>query len=203
MEEKIIMYDSPEAAEPLTMEGWISKGTDGRFFYKSEHDARWRGCTHMRCDCGGIMKKAWTKCDTCRAKSERERFLKLPYKEWDGVEYVYSPMADKYFWSIDDLNDYMYDEEIDEINLLICDPVLYDKIDCETVAGDAHEDWEPEKELEQKINEFNAFLSTLKPHSWTPGKVRTSYVLPIEDRNPERSVASDDDSSNGDDKIIQ
>lgn len=196
MKDKIIMYDSPEAAEPITMEGWISKGEDGRFFYKSEHDARWRGCTHMLCECGNVRSKSYTICDTCRAKADRERFLKLPYKVWDGKEYVYDPASDKFFWNEDDLRDHMIDEDLKDIELLICDPIRYQPIDCETVAGDAHEDWEPEYELEEKIKEFNAFLSTLKPHSFIPGKVRTSYILPMEDRNDEVSDTTDDHSSN-------
>jgi len=68
------------------------------------------------------------------------------------------------------------------MNLLFCEPMGYSSIDSETVAGDSHEDWEPSDELEQKIKEFNDYLSTLSPHSWQPGKVRTSYKLLPEDK---------------------
>lgn len=190
-EEKVIMYDSPEAAEQITLTGWISKGKDGRFFYKDEHSARYAGCTHVKCDCGNIMGRGWLKCPECRHKAAVERYNALPFKEWDGKEPVCTWDGDKYFFSIDDLTDYMYDYDGDwrdedaddkpgltEIDLLICQPIYYQPIDSETVACDAHEDYEPEEELLQKIKEFNDFLSTLHPHSWTAGKVRTKYILP-------------------------
>lgn len=179
-EEKIIMYDSPEAAEQVTLTGWVSKGNDGRFWYKDEHMARWAGCTHIKCECGNISERSYTKCHECRIKSAKERYLNLPFKEWDEGAFVVDWDGDKYFFNLEDLQEYMCENEMDEIDLLFCEPVYYQPIDSETVASDSHEDWEPEDELEQKIKEFNVFLSTLPAHSWMPGKIRTSYKLPEE-----------------------
>lgn len=179
--EKItIMYDSPEAAEVKTITGWVSSGKGGypsHYYGKDEHMARWAGCTHLKCDCGKIMEKGWTKCDECRTKSARERYFALPYKEWDGKEYVVDWDGDKYFWSEEDLIEYMEENEINEIDLLFCSPIGYSQIDTESVASDSHEDWEPTSELEKKIAEFNEYIQTLPPHSWEPGKIRTNYKL--------------------------
>lgn len=175
-DEKIIVYDTQEAATFKTgISGWVS--SSGRFWGKDEHMARYDGCTHMKCECGNLMSRGWLKCESCRSKQSKENYLKLPYEEWDFKKPVVEWGGDEYFFDIDYLNDYMYDNEIEEIDLLICEPIGYRQIDGETVTGDAHEDWEPSKELEDKIKEFNDYLSTLPPHSWGHGKIRTSYKL--------------------------
>jgi hypothetical protein len=182
MDKKIVMYESPEAATYVTnIEGWID--INRRFFGKGEdgeHMARYSSHTHKICECGGKMEKGYTKCPKCRHKSAVERYNALPFKEWDGKDPICTWDGDKYFFNENDLIEYMeYDEDepMTKIDLLICDPVNFRHIDLETVAGDTHEDWEPDKELCDKIDEFNAYLKTLHPHSWMPGKVRTHYKL--------------------------
>lgn len=180
---EIIMYDSDEAASQKTLTGWVSSGKGGyppHYYGNDEHMARWAGCTHLKCECGNIMEKAYTKCPSCRAKSARERYLKLPFKEWDGIEYVVDWDGDKYFFSLEELEDYMHDNEIEEIDLLFCDPIGYSTINSEDIAGDSHEDWEASDELEKKIEEFNKYISTLPPHSYYPGKVRTSHKIKLD-----------------------
>ena len=176
------MYDSPEAATYVTnIEGWIDvnrhfygKGEDG------ERMARWSSHTHKICECGNKMEKPYTKCSDCRHKSAKERYDALPFKEWDGKEPICTWDGDTYFFREEDLIEYMMedeDEPMKEIDLLICEPINYRPIDTETVADETHEDWEPEDELLKKIDEFNAYLKTLHPHSWTRGKIRTNYTL--------------------------
>lgn len=180
--DKVIMYNSPEAATYMTnLEGWVA---GGRYWGKGEAGeqmARYAGCTHKTCECGKPMEKLYTKCPECRAKSKQERYLALPYKEWDGKEPIVEADGDEYFFDIDSLHEYLWENDIEEIDLLICDPVKYRLIDGGDIASDSHEDWEPSAELEAKINEFNDYLKTLPPHSWTPGKVRTSYKAPPEE----------------------
>lgn len=174
--EKIIMYDSPEAAERVTITGWKSKGDDNSFWGDDEHMARWCGCTHKVCECGNIMSKSYTKCETCIAKIDREVYNKLPFKEWDKKEVVCINDGDKYFFDIDELRDYMHFNNLTEIDLLICDPIHYNELEADDYCQDAHEDWEPEKELEDAVKAFNEVIKTLAPHSWTPGKIRTKYT---------------------------
>lgn len=175
----MILFDSTEAATYKSgIEGWVS--SDGRFFGKgerAEQTARYAGSTHHKCECGGIAPKGWIRCEECRRKSANENYLKLPYKEWDGDAPICLYDDDRYFFSEDELIDYLYDHELNgsDIQLVLCKGMPYQQIDGETVAGDSHEDWEPSKELEEKIKEFNTYLATLPPHSWMPGKIRTSF----------------------------
>lgn len=180
-EKVIILYDSPEAAQYVTnIEGWISR--ERHFYGKGEfgeRSARQDGCTHKKCEvCGKVFEKTWSSCPDCQRTARYERFKKLEYKEWDGVEFICVYDGDEYFWDLESLQEYMCENDLDDIDLYICTPIFYNTIDSETVAGDAHEDWEPTTELENKIKEFNDYIKTLNPHSWSPGKIRTSYKLP-------------------------
>lgn len=177
MEDKIIMYDSPEAGRLVTVTVWEFDNPNGIIYTPREETARYNNCTHKVCECGKPMHKYYTKCENCRIISARERFLNLPFKEWDFEEPVVVIDGDDYFFNLDDLHDYMEENEMEEIELLICESINYSCIDSEAVAGDAHEDWEPSAELEKKIKEFNDYIKTLSPHSWMPGKVRTHYKL--------------------------
>jgi hypothetical protein len=173
MEKKIIMYDSPEAAREVTLTGWIS--STNQFWGKDEHMARWAGCTHLKCECGSTMEKSYTRCPECRHKSAVERYNALPFKEWDYKEPVCTWDGDTYFFNIEDLDEYMEDSELKEIDLLFCDEINYSPIDYDYWGSDAHEDWEPPSALKERLMEFNNFIKTLPAHSYTPGKTRTNY----------------------------
>ncbi len=179
MKEKIIMYDSPEAATYKTgIEGWVS-GT-GLFFGKNESSARYSGCTHQKCECGNVMGKGWTKCDECRHKAAVERFDKLPFREWDGKEPICTWDGDRYFFSEDDLISYMEDDEdnmLSEINLLICEPNHWRQLDYDywSDGRPENDDGDLPKELEAALKNLNEVIKKLPPQSWSPGKVRTKY----------------------------
>ena|SRR5688572_22693209 len=178
------MYDSPEAAMYRTgIEGWVS--SDGRFFGKggrAEEAARYAGCTHRKCECGGVAEKSYIRCENCRIKAANELYEKMPYREWNGKDPICLYDGEEFFFDEDSLIEYLYDNELNgsDVQLVLCQPMTYALIDGETIAGDSHEDWEPSKELAAKINEFNEFLKTLPPHSWVPGKMRTSYEYTYE-----------------------
>lgn len=183
-EKEIIMYDSGEAASKKTLTGWVSGGKGGypsHYYGDDEHMARWAGCTHLKCECGNIMSKSYTKCEECRHKKSSDYYMSLPFKEWDFKEYVVEWDGDKYFFSLEELEDYMQENEIEEIDLLFCEPIEYSMIDSEDlVNGNAHEDWEPSAELEKRIKELNDYLGTLPAHSYEPGKVRTNHKIKLE-----------------------
>jgi len=175
-EERVIKYDTPEAAMFRTnISGWIS--SDGRFFGKDEHLARYAGCTHKKCEnCDNYTKKGWIYCEDCRRKRSHKRYNELPFKEWDG-----SPLCtwdgDEYFFHEDDLICWLFDHELNgsDVQLVYAEPIKYKELEYETITGDAHEDWEPEKELVEAVNKLNEVIRKLEPHSYTPGKIRTSY----------------------------
>lgn len=174
---KEIKYDSPDAATFKTgIEGWVS--ADGIFFGKSEHNARYHGCTHVKCsDCDNYVSKGWTRCEACRNKTSVERYNALPFKEWDGKTPICTWDGDKYFFSEEELIEYLEENELQESGLMLvfCLSIEYPQLDTEFFGNDAHEDWEPEKVLVEAIRKLNEVVSTLPPHSYTVGKIRTSY----------------------------
>lgn len=184
-EEKIIRYDSPEAAKQVTITGWVDSG--GRFWGKDEHMARWSGCTHVKCsECDNWCKKSYTKCDECIQKGRRERFLSLPFKEWDLVEAVCLPDGDEYFFDLETLEDYMEEQEMQEIDLLFCDEIGYHHIHHDHWSDDMPDNVEDiPDELKIKIKEFNKFLDSLGTLSYYPGKIRTSYKIQRENEIPD------------------
>lgn len=172
-EKEIILYTDDKAAKPHTMQGWVS--SDG-FFYKEEAMARYRGCTHKICECGKPMEKLYTKCSECRHKSAVERYQSLPFKEWDGVESVCTSGGDRYFFSEEELIDWMNDEGITEIDLLFCEGNNYQEIDSSYWSDVMHDDQdELPKKMQEAIDALNKVISELPPASYSPGKIRTSY----------------------------
>jgi hypothetical protein len=176
MEEKIIHYDSPEAAQFKTgISGWVS--SDGRFWGNDEHMARYTGCTHMLCDCGATIKRGYSSCDNCRQKVAAEKWSALPYVAWDGKAPICTYDGDHYFFTEEDLIDYLDENKLNgsDIMLVLCEALTYPKLDEEYFGCDAHEDWEAPKELTEAIDKLNAIVQKLPPHSYTVGKIRTSY----------------------------
>lgn len=176
IEQKIIFPDSEEAATYRTdISGWVS--STGHFFGKDEQAARYKGSTHTRCECGEAAKHPYTACEECRRKKMVERYNALPFKEWDGKEALCVYGDDKYFFSEEDLLEYLYEHEMNgsDIMLVLCAPIYYQPIDMDTIASDAWEGWEPDAKLEKLVSEFNKKLKELPPHSFTQGKTRTSY----------------------------
>jgi hypothetical protein len=178
MEEKIIMYDSPEAAKQVTVTGWVS--ADRRFFGDNEDMARYAGCTHKKCECGNIVKKGWVKCESCRGKDAHERFMALPFKEWDWKEVVCTTDSDKYFFSIDDLVCYMndeFDEPLQELDLLICVGQNMSTVGEDFWADDLPDDGEVPDELKKALAALNDVVKSLPPQVYYPSKTRTKVKL--------------------------
>jgi hypothetical protein len=174
---KEIRYDSPEAAQFKTgITGWVS--SDGRFFGNDEHLARYAGCTHVLCsDCQAPAAKPYMRCDTCRRKFSVDSYAKLPFEEWDKEKPICLYDGHNYFFSEEELIDFLEDNELrgSDVMLVICDPIKYRQIDYGYWGDEAHEDWEPGKELVEAVEKLNGLLRKLPPHSWQPGKIRTSY----------------------------
>lgn len=178
MEKKKIMYGSEEAAQLKTVTGWIS--SDGRFFGKDEHMARYAGSTHDMCVCGNEKELYYTICSTCRQKSARERFLALPYQEYNG-EPVYSDHYDKWFFTVDDIEIFL-DEEIEDeherygpLDLLVGKPIAYRTLHYDFFQEYLAEDQELPDDIVTKIDEFNKWMESQQTHTFKATKIRTSY----------------------------
>lgn len=178
-EEKIIMFDSEEAATYRTdIKGWVS--SDGIYFGNDEQNARFSGCTHKICECGKQVRKYYTKCDDCRYKAQREMYLAKQYKEFNEFNDAVTVLWDNdiYFYSEDDILQYMEDEDLTELDLLFCIPVKYAYIDSYDYWGDVlPEDKEIPKELDKAIEDINKLIDSLGPASYVPGNIRTTYKV--------------------------
>ncbi len=178
----IIMYDSPEAATYKTnIEGWIS--ADGIFCGKGEQGertARYRGATHTKCDCGNVIPmRSYTKCETCRNKISYEKYMLLPFKEYDG-SIVCETDGDKYFFDEDDIAVYLEDNDLDEIDLLFATPNFLDDINTDIWCDVLPEEGEIPEVIQKAVNELNILIRKQGPISYSPGKIRTKYVLKSE-----------------------
>ena len=178
--EKIIMYDSDEAATFKTgISGWVSG--DGRFFGKDEDMARYAGCTHKTCACGNIHSKSWTICDECRDRKSAGRYESMPHKEWEGEPLVIFG-DDRYFWDVESVYDHMLDAGTTDLQLVICEPNYAPEIN-----EDHGEEYYPEDqylddvapELAKRIAELNEWIAKEKPIlSWSGGTHRTTITPP-------------------------
>lgn len=174
MSEKIVMYDSEEAATYRhNIEGWVDR--HGIFCGESEDMARWRGCTHKPCSkCGKPARKSYTVCDECRRKAEAEKFEARERKDWDEKGPVYSDALDCFFDSWDEINDAADENEIEveDLRLLICEPVFAREIEPEDYYHDLlPDDGSLPAEIEEAFKTLNNAIRDCKtPLSWEPGK---------------------------------
>ena len=115
-EEKVVMYESPEAASIQTVTGWVS--ADGRFWGNNEDVARYSGSTHRLCknnpDHPAHPTNRW--CGVCRNERLAAQFAAIPRRIWGG-EPITDFDGDRYFFDEEDLRDYILDHDIDLADL--------------------------------------------------------------------------------------
>ena len=173
-DEKIILFDSDEAASIQTVTGWV--GADGVFWGDNEHQARFGGSTHKVCEkCGTVHKtRGW--CKVCHAAKQREKFAAMPVVEWDGE----TPLAlfndDTYFFDEDAVHDYAYEHEIpvSDLPLVLCRPHHPREFDVNDLFSDyLAEDCEVEDSaIINAVEALNKAFKEAKPMSWMPGNSR-------------------------------
>ena len=177
-EEKVIRYDSPEAARFVTnMQGWVDAkgyfwGNDSR----SEHMARFSSCTIMVCEKCGADYPNHSYCRPCSEKRQIERYNALPKKKWDGETPLYSDAADCWFFDPSELEDYCEEHECirESLRLVICKPVYAREIESDYFCDELPEDQDlddVDEELADLLEEVNKYIRKReKPLSWRPGK---------------------------------
>ncbi len=182
--DKIVTYDSAEAAQRETLTGWVSR--NGRFYGDDEDQARYDGCTHRPCQtCGELTVKNYVRCDKCSAARAKEHYLAMPEEAWDGSTMLYSNAFDQYFHTAADIADFLDSEEIHgpvDLMLVICRPVHPRPID-----GDDHYiDSLPEDmtlgdvapKLAEAIRNVNRVIhETPEVLCWMPGTARTTIDI--------------------------
>ncbi|WP_055100639.1 hypothetical protein [Alloalcanivorax xenomutans] len=170
MSDEMIMFDSPEAAQPYTMTGWKSR--DG-FFFANERDARYAGCTHRPCtECGKPARKLYTLCAACRADKDNARYEAMPLGEWDGRAVLYSEASDRFFSDIEDAECSLEEgQSLADLQLVICEPNYACQLDEDFFCDDMTEDGDLPDHIVTAIEEFNAAIAGTVL-SWSPGKYR-------------------------------
>lgn len=167
MTDKIVMYDSPEAAHKEFREIWVSR--TGRISL-DENAARYDGCTHKPCGkCGEPTRKPWTICDKCMAIAAVERYNAKEKKVWDGTGFVFSEAREQ-FYDENDLADLEADGEcLAELMLVICDPVFGQPIEDDYFCDVLPEDGEVPDDIMDAVEVFNKAMEAYGPLSWYPG----------------------------------
>lgn len=188
-QEKIVMYDSPEAATYRTnLSGWVSR--NGFYFGDlpdSEDRARYHGCTHRKCSTEGceniVSIRGYTICGDCRNKKDQERYDALPFKEYDGSP-VCTRDGEHYFFSEDEILDYLYDLEEEDVperlELVFCVENHYRPICSDQWEDRAVEDWDGSlpKEMQEALDNLNKVIEEMPPQSYSAGTIRTYYISP-------------------------
>lgn len=181
MNEKIIMSDSPEAAQfRIDIKGWVSR--DGRFFGdgpSAEADARYHSCTHRPCrECGAPTIKRYIKCDACRELADLARYQAMPRTEWDGKVMLYSETTDRFYSDLGEAEDHLDEMEerctLADLRLVICEPNYVRKLDPSDYADDLPEEGDLPDEVHNAIEQFNTAVDGIVL-SWSPGK--TAFLV--------------------------
>ena len=173
-DEKIILAEDDEAAKFVTgLSGWVDK--NGVFWGQLEEMARYASATHKKCEeCkAAIIMRGYRYCADCREKKDIERYSKLEKKVWDGEVYLYSDRDDIYLADYQELHDYIYEREIENVDLLrliICEPEHLRELDADYWADDLPEDAELPESVWSAIDALNASLKDAEIVSWHPGK---------------------------------
>lgn len=186
MTEPIIMYDSPEAAQIVTVTGWRSR--NGYFSGDNEHAARYDGATHKHCDCGTVISVRGY-CTACHDKSKRERWDRMPLSECTDMFAVHDD--DRYFSEAEEFFEWCDENEIDPatIRLVACEPQAFREVEADYWEEELPEDGELPDDIWEAVKVLNAAIRAHgSPASWTTINKRIelamdgrhSYRLPVE-----------------------
>lgn len=137
--------------------------------------------THKTCECGQEFEKQYTYdklCPKCKIDQERKDYLNLSLVEWidEFPLYLYDS-TDQYFFDMESIEDYCDDEQIEkkDLQLVLCRQTKFPEISLEMITNDGelvYEDWEPSKEFEDKLKNFNMWLTNQKTSTWFPTNKR-------------------------------
>lgn len=170
--DKVVLYDSPEAASFVTVTGWMSR--NGIFYGDDERTARWYGCTHIPCEqCKEPTRKGYSICDKCRGVEERERYEKLERRPWtEGPVAIYRD--DHYFWDDDDILEYCEEEGInpDRLMLVLCKPCDLPVLDANDFLKDVlpEDQYCEDKGILEAAAAFNEAVKKATSIFWYPDK---------------------------------
>jgi len=182
-----------QAAEQAAVMGWACRRC-GRFYANfdgAEHLARMCCSDDHPCErkCGNRAPQRYTICPSCRNVDQAKVWDKMEAVDWDGKAPIAVWQDDTYFFSIDDLNEYIEEHEIsnlDELSLVLCRPNRLPKLDLfEYLGGLLPEGVErlPDGYLEVE-KAFDEYVKAHQPWCWVPDnkkiKIESLKALGIE-----------------------
>lgn len=165
-EKKGLPYE--EAAHVVTVTGWACKtcrqwwGNGDR----SEHMARWCCASSVPCPCGGRnLSKSYTICEACRDRKEEEEWQSALQGAvpWNGDVPLCTWRGDTYFFSPDDIEDYI-DREVDVtlegLRLCLCEPGKAREFNLgEFLSDDLPDDYHEGQKFGEIDEVVNAFIA--------------------------------------------
>lgn len=173
--EEKIHYKNAPVKYVENAKGWVAK--DGRFWGENEHMARWTSCDVLDCateKCNNTVDvRSSTFCDSCSENKRIEKFEALERKEWDGSTPLYSDSCDTYFFCLASLNGYMEENDVtvNDLQLVICEPIHMRQFDECSLLDDLHEDAEIPVAVSDAAEALNkAIREHGQAMSWTPSK---------------------------------
>jgi hypothetical protein len=172
----VIMFDSDEAAQPVTVQAW--KASTGQICL-DEHTARVVGSTHVACSQCGEPTRYATLCGSCSEKRALARYEAMPSAPWDGKQMVYSETRDEYYENPDDAEECLEYEgqNLASLRLVLCEPQHTPELTTDYFCDELPEDGEAPDEVLAAMDAFNAATKDIVL-SWWPGKTRLSTEEP-------------------------
>lgn len=141
--------------------------------YYADRTSREQLSTHKNCEkCGIKFKKQFTYdkyCEKCSFEVDAEKYLSLPCVEWDETTPVCIWGDDTYFYSLDDIEFYCEDNEVEasQLKLVLCEQTSFSQINIyDLLQDDVHEDWEPDAELVRLEKQLNDYLKSADTNTW-------------------------------------
>jgi hypothetical protein len=179
-DDKIVMYESDEAAHIATVSGWVSR--HGQYFgpgSMGEKMARWNGATHQKCanpGCDGITPICgYVYCDMCRVKKDNDRYASFPVEKWDGKTPLSIFNDDHFFFSSEDIESYCEYHEVkpENVKFVRCEPSVLPTLNLEDFFEDVLPDngYEFSQELIDAEKAFNDAVAAMGVVSWIPADV--------------------------------
>lgn len=177
-----------EAAAPTQRSGWGCL-TCGRFYDgdDAERLARYCCAADRPCDgCGKLTEsKHRVRCNVCREKYWKKRYLDLPAEEWDGKQMLAVYDDDRYFHDVDELLEYIAEadnlddvceltqEMVDRHRIVLCEPHSPGGWDLRDQFADyLGEDQEPPGNWEAVERIVNEYIKAHLVWSWMPADKR-------------------------------
>jgi hypothetical protein len=175
--EPMILNESPEAAQQMTITGWYDRL--GRYFGQDERSARWSGCTHVKCsECGTVTEKHHAVCDSCHQKGRIALFDTFPVVKWDGDRPVVLFDTDRFFFG-EAILDFIADSDPakdSEIRICMCHPNYLHLVESDIWEDDLPEDGELPDDVRAAVDALNQVIKAAGPVSWTEAAVAIDLV---------------------------